>query len=126
MRAKLRLLSTKPSEPQRNKNRFRFTNAVKQPTQNTAAEKRERCPGKVFDYLYARKFGALRSINRIRRTVRPMSTESQRTCPSCGNELSGAMEFCPVCMLRGALPGAAKSGASSFEETIKPTPEQAT
>jgi hypothetical protein len=27
-----------------------------------------------------------------------MSTEPQRTCASCGNELSGAMEFCPVCM----------------------------
>src|SRR6202162_5108512 len=32
-----------------------------------------------------------------------MSTELQRTCRSCGNELSGAMEFCPVCMLRKAL-----------------------
>jgi serine/threonine protein kinase len=53
-----------------------------------------------------------------------MSTESQRTCPSCGNEFSGAMEFCPVCMLRWALPGAEESGASSFEQTIKPTPEQ--
>src|SRR5580704_16678020 len=55
-----------------------------------------------------------------------MSAHLQRTCPSCGNEFSGAMEFCPVCMLRGALPGAAESGASSFEETVKPTPEQAT
>src|SRR6201982_3888828 len=56
--------------------------------------------------------------------VRKMSTEPQRTCPSCGNEFSGAMEFCPVCMLRGALPGAAESGASSFEEAVKPTSEQ--
>jgi serine/threonine protein kinase len=48
-----------------------------------------------------------------------MSAESQRTCPSCGNELSGTMEFCPVCMLRGALPGAAESGASSFEGAAK-------
>ena len=23
-----------------------------------------------------------------------MSTEPQHSCPSCGNELSGAMEFC--------------------------------
>jgi len=53
-----------------------------------------------------------------------MSTDSQRTCPSCGNEFSAAMEFCPVCMLRGALPGAAESGASSFEEAVKPTSEQ--
>jgi hypothetical protein len=54
-----------------------------------------------------------------------MSTEPRRTCPTCGNELSGAMEFCPVCMLRGALPGAAESGASSFEGAVKPTPEEA-
>src|SRR4029077_20735965 len=53
-----------------------------------------------------------------------MMTEPQRTCPSCGNEFSGAMEFCPVCMLRGALPGAAESGAFSCEEAVKPTSEQ--
>ncbi|MBV8223934.1 MAG: hypothetical protein JO232_01960, partial [Verrucomicrobia bacterium] len=53
-----------------------------------------------------------------------MSAESKRTCPSCGNEFSGAMEFCPVCMLRGALPGAVESGGSSFEKAIKPTPGQ--
>jgi hypothetical protein len=29
-----------------------------------------------------------------------MNAEPQRTCASCGNEFSGAMEFCPVCMLR--------------------------
>jgi hypothetical protein len=34
------------------------------------------------------------------------------------------MEFCPVCLLRRALPGAAESGASSFEDAIKPTSEQ--
>src|SRR6201987_589956 len=34
------------------------------------------------------------------------------------------MEVCPVCMLRGALPGAAESGVSSFEEAVKPTSEQ--
>jgi len=53
-----------------------------------------------------------------------MITEPQRTCPSCGNELSGAAEFCPVCMLRGALPGAAESGVSSFEGAIKRTSEE--
>ena len=42
-----------------------------------------------------------------------MSAQSQRTCPSCGNEFSGGMEFCPVCILRRALPG-----ASSFEEAV--------
>ncbi|MEY2603966.1 MAG: eukaryotic-like serine/threonine-protein kinase, partial [Verrucomicrobiota bacterium] len=35
------------------------------------------------------------------------------------------MEFCPVCMLRKALAGGVASGESSFEDTIKPTPEQA-
>src|SRR6201989_1213582 len=49
-----------------------------------------------------------------------MSTDSQRTCPSCSNEFSGAMEFCPVCMLRRALPGAVESGAYSFEKAVKP------
>jgi serine/threonine protein kinase len=53
-----------------------------------------------------------------------MSAESRRTCPSCGNEFSGAMEFCPVCVLRGAIAGVAESGASSFEEAVKPTPDQ--
>ena len=53
-----------------------------------------------------------------------MSTEPQRTCPSCGNEFSGAMEFCPVCLLRKGLGGGVESGGSSFEEAIKPTPEQ--
>jgi serine/threonine protein kinase/Flp pilus assembly protein TadD len=55
-----------------------------------------------------------------------MSMERQRTCPSCGNELSGAMEFCPVCMLRKGLAGGVESGVSSISEvTIKPTSEQA-
>src|SRR5271166_1601698 len=54
-----------------------------------------------------------------------MKTEPQRTCPSCGNELSGAMEFCPVCMLRKGLAGGVESGESRFEDTVKPTLEQA-
>src|SRR5208282_3166269 len=53
-----------------------------------------------------------------------MMTEPRRTCPSCGNEFSGAMEFCPVCMLRKGLAGGVVSGESSFEETVKPTPDQ--
>src|SRR5271157_868363 len=53
-----------------------------------------------------------------------MITESQRTCPTCGNELSGAMEFCPVCMLRKGLAGGVESGESSLEEAVKPTPDQ--
>ena len=57
-----------------------------------------------------------------------MKTEFRRVCSICGNEFSGAMEFCPVCMLRQALAGGVKSGESSAsEEAVKPkTPEQAT
>jgi hypothetical protein len=55
-----------------------------------------------------------------------MIMESQRTCPSCGNELSGTMEFCPVCLLRKGLADGVESGESSAsEEAVKPTPEQA-
>jgi serine/threonine protein kinase len=51
-----------------------------------------------------------------------MSTKTQRTCPSCGNELSGAMEFCPVCLLRKGLADAVESGESSVsEEAVKRT-----
>jgi hypothetical protein len=44
-----------------------------------------------------------------------MKTELPHTCPSCGNEFSGAMGFCPVCTLRKALGGAVESGESSLE-----------
>jgi predicted ATPase len=50
-----------------------------------------------------------------------MSAEPRRTCASCGNELSGAMEFCPVCMLRKGLAGGVGSGDSSSADTLKPT-----
>src|SRR6516225_4583357 len=49
-----------------------------------------------------------------------MNKELQRTCPSCGNEFSGAMEFCPVCLLRKGLAGGTESGESSVsEETVE-------
>ena len=56
-----------------------------------------------------------------------MSREPQRTCPTCGSELSGAREYCPVCMLRKGLAGGVESGESSAsEDTVKlTTPEQA-
>jgi hypothetical protein len=55
-----------------------------------------------------------------------MKTEDRRTCSSCGNEFSGAIEFCPVCALRKALAGGVESGESSAsEDTVKPTSEQA-
>src|ERR1700757_922825 len=50
-----------------------------------------------------------------------MKPESRRICPSCGNEFSGAMEFCPVCMLRKCLADGVESGESSVsEETVEP------
>jgi hypothetical protein len=54
-----------------------------------------------------------------------MKPESRCICRSCGNELSGAMEFCPVCMLRKALAGRVESGESSSGDTLKSTPDQA-
>ena len=53
-----------------------------------------------------------------------MSTEHQRICASCGNEFSGAVEFCPVCMLRKGLAGVVESGESSLEEAIRPASDQ--
>ena len=47
-------------------------------------------------------------------------TEDRRVCPSCGNEFSGAVEFCPVCMLHGALADDVESGEPSSECVIKP------
>ncbi len=49
-----------------------------------------------------------------------MKTEERRVCPSCGNEFSGAMEFCPVCMLRGVL---GEVGVFSEEAFNEPTLE---
>src|SRR5260370_1076885 len=56
-----------------------------------------------------------------------MRTEPQRICPSCGNEFSGAMEFCPVCVLRKALAAGVESGGSfASEDPVEPkTPERA-
>ena len=47
-------------------------------------------------------------------------TKDRRVCPSCGNEFSGAVEFCPVCMLHGALADEVESDESSYESVIKP------
>jgi hypothetical protein len=54
-----------------------------------------------------------------------MKPEDRRTCPSCGNEFSGAMELCPVCTLRKALTGGVESGESSSRDILKLTPEPA-
>jgi serine/threonine protein kinase len=55
-----------------------------------------------------------------------MKTDDRRICSRCGGEFSGAMEFCPVCMLREALAGGVESGeSSSFEDMVKPALEHA-
>jgi hypothetical protein len=53
-----------------------------------------------------------------------MKTEVPLSCPSCGNEFSKAMHFCPVCMLRTGLAGGVDSGESSTGATLNPTPNQ--
>jgi hypothetical protein len=45
-----------------------------------------------------------------------MKAVDRRVCRSCGNEVSGAMEFCPVCMFRQALADGVESGESSAEQ----------
>ena len=55
-----------------------------------------------------------------------MKTEDRRICPSCGNEFSGAVEFCPVCMLGKALAGKVESGESSATDTVVSLSEQMT
>ena len=55
-----------------------------------------------------------------------MKTEDRRVCPSCGNEFSGPVEFCPVCMLRKALAGGVESGESFAEDAVVPTSEHVT
>ena len=79
--------------------------------------RRERCE------LSRYALDSLRRLGCIRMAVRPMKTEDiedRRVCPSCGNKFSGAGEFCPVCMLHGALADDVESGESSSERVIKP------
>src|SRR5438876_340640 len=52
-----------------------------------------------------------------------MKGEDNRTCQTCGSELSGAMEYCPVCMLREALDAEAESGELASEQSAKPQSE---
>src|SRR6202162_4511789 len=52
-----------------------------------------------------------------------MNREESRTCHDCGSEISGAMKFCPVCMLRQALDAEAESGELSSEYSAKPQSE---
>jgi len=54
-----------------------------------------------------------------------MNAEGRHTCPSCGHELSEAMESCPVCMLRVGLEAEVESGESTSEHAVNPKSEQA-
>src|SRR4029077_1391488 len=56
---------------------------------------------------------ALRSTDRSRRTIGAMKAEGTRTCLVCGTQFPVVNEFCPVCMLRGAL---SKQVAQSLSE----------
>ena len=42
-----------------------------------------------------------------------MKAVERKVCPVCGNEFSGAVEYCPVCMLRGAPTRRIEPGESS-------------
>jgi uncharacterized Zn finger protein (UPF0148 family) len=50
-----------------------------------------------------------------------MKTQDRRLCPSCGNEFSGAVEFCPVCMLRKAVAGESGESSAAEQERVEST-----
>jgi hypothetical protein len=54
-----------------------------------------------------------------------MKTEESLICTSCGKKVSGALKFCPVCMLRTGLAGGVASGESSSEHAVEPTSQDA-
>jgi hypothetical protein len=49
-----------------------------------------------------------------------MKMEDRRTCLACGAEFSGAMKFCPVCILRQALDAEGDSGEPALERAFEP------
>ncbi|MGA8476714.1 MAG: protein kinase [Chthoniobacterales bacterium] len=55
-----------------------------------------------------------------------MNRKSRVRCPTCSNEFSGAMEFCPVCVLRTGLASELESGESVSQDAVKPTSERRT
>ncbi|MBV8134962.1 MAG: serine/threonine protein kinase, partial [Deltaproteobacteria bacterium] len=50
-----------------------------------------------------------------------MKRKPRLTCPACGTEYSGAMEFCPVCILRSGLASEIKGDRPASKDTVKPT-----
>jgi hypothetical protein len=54
-----------------------------------------------------------------------MNTERLHTCPKCGNKLSHAVEFCPICMLRvGIADGVESESITATEQKSLALPEQ--
>jgi len=51
-----------------------------------------------------------------------MKTKPRRMCASCGNQFSGAIEFCPICIVREAIDWRTESGESSSERKTQLTP----
>jgi len=47
-----------------------------------------------------------------------VNSERRRVCSSCGRELSAGLEYCPLCMLNGALAAGAASHAPSCEAAL--------
>ena len=52
-----------------------------------------------------------------------MKRQPRRTCPRCGNPFSGALEFCPVCVVRNAIDWEAESVEPFSEITAGATAE---
>jgi tetratricopeptide (TPR) repeat protein len=52
-----------------------------------------------------------------------VNSERRRICSSCGRELSALLEYCPVCMLSGALGEGAASDPPSSEAALPPLGE---
>jgi Protein kinase domain len=54
-----------------------------------------------------------------------MNGDDIRTCLVCGAQFPATREFCPVCILRGALNEGAQSGATSSEDMVDPASQEA-
>jgi serine/threonine protein kinase/tetratricopeptide (TPR) repeat protein len=53
-----------------------------------------------------------------------MKMEARRSCAACGTNFSATREFCPVCLLRGALNQEIEGGDSSEETHVDFSPER--
>ena len=53
-----------------------------------------------------------------------MKMEARRSCAACGTNFSATREFCPVCLLRGALNEEVEGGDSSEDAYVDSSPER--